>query len=80
MASKAREFIDFWIENSVHAGEQHGATGAEQRVLVLTSRCLEMASSIGLSRSDLDGAVGDLSTYIGARLAAANKQESDRRA
>ena len=24
MATKAREFIDFWIETSVHAREQHG--------------------------------------------------------
>jgi hypothetical protein len=79
MAGQAREFIDFWIENSVHAAEQRGEIGAEQRVLVLTSRCLEMASSIGLSKSDLDKEVGDLSTYIGTKLAAANKQESDRR-
>jgi hypothetical protein len=28
VSEQAREFIDFWIENSVHAAEQSGAPGA----------------------------------------------------
>jgi hypothetical protein len=78
LTNPAREFIDFWIENSVHAVERHGAIGAEQSVHALTVRCVEMASSIGLSRAALDQEVGDLSTYIGAKLAAANDVERER--
>ena len=40
-AMKAREFIDFWIENSVHAAEQFH--GASQDVADLTARYIEAA-------------------------------------
>jgi hypothetical protein len=78
MTNPVREFIDFWIENSVHAAERDGANGAEQGVLALTNRCVEMASSIGLSRAALDQEVGDLSAYISAKLAKANTLERGR--
>ncbi|HXI08986.1 MAG: hypothetical protein ACRC1G_19300 [Bradyrhizobium sp.] len=78
MGNLPREFIDFWIENSVHAQESHGAGGAEQDVHALARRCLEMASSVGLSKAALDAEVGDLSIYIDAKLIAANKLERER--
>jgi hypothetical protein len=78
LGNLTREFIDFWIENSVHAREQRGAAGAEQNAPVLTRRCVEMASSIGLSQAALDEEVGGPSSYIGAKLAAANKLERGR--
>lgn len=78
MIPAAREYIDFWIENSVHAAEQGGALGAEQDVSALTSRCLEMASSLGLSKAALEQEVGDLAAYIKARLMTANALERDR--
>ena len=78
MGNLTREFIGFWIENSVHAREQRGAAGAEQNAPVLTRRCVEMASSVGLSQAALDDEVGSLSSDIGAKLAAANKQERER--
>ena len=78
MGNLTREFIDFWIENSVHARESHGAAGAEQGVPALTRRCVEMASTIGLSEAALDTEVGDLSIYIGSKLTAANKLERER--
>lgn len=73
MTPPAREFIDFWIENSVHAAERNGAIGAEQDVSALASRCLEMASSLGLSKAALEQEVGDdLTAYINAQLMRAN--------
>jgi hypothetical protein len=30
VVSKTREFIDFWIENSVHAMEQYRSVGASE--------------------------------------------------
>ena len=47
--SKAREFIDFWVENSVHAVEQYRAAGASQDVIELTCRCIEAAKGEGIS-------------------------------
>lgn len=79
MTNPAREFLDFWIENSVHAAAQHGTRGPEQDVSALTRRCVEMASSLGLTRATLDQQVGDLPTYIGQKLAAANKLDRDQR-
>ncbi len=38
MTTKAREFIDFWIENSVHLTERLRTAGASQDVTELTSR------------------------------------------
>jgi hypothetical protein len=72
MGNLTREFIDFWIGNPGHAPEQRGAAGAELR------RCVEMASSVGLSQTALDEEAGGLSSYIGAKLAAANKLERGR--
>ena len=45
--SKAREFVDFWIENSVHAKEQFKMLGASQDVSELTRRCIEAAKDHG---------------------------------
>lgn len=73
MMAQAREFIDFWIENSVHASEQSGEQGAEQNADTLAERCSEMAESLGISRTDLEAEVGDLVAYIGAKLKAANQ-------
>ena len=75
MTSPAREFIDFWIENSVHAAEGNGAQGAEQDVSALTARCVEMASSLGFSEAALEQEVGDLAAHISAKLITANAVE-----
>ncbi|RZN14288.1 hypothetical protein [Bradyrhizobium sp. Leo121] len=75
----AREFIEFWIENSVHAAEQYGTPGASQDVAELTRCCVEMAKSEGITEKAMRDEVGDLAEYIRGRLKAANKSESDRR-
>ncbi|WP_249144871.1 hypothetical protein [Bradyrhizobium lablabi] len=54
MSSKAREFIDFWIENSVHAVEQYRNVGASQDVTELTGRLIEAAKGQGISEFDLE--------------------------
>ena len=79
MTPPAREFIDFWIESSVHAAERNGAPGAEQDVSALTSRCVEMALSLGLSKAALEQEVGDLAVYINGQLMTANALERGQR-
>ncbi len=78
MSIKVREFVDFWIETSVHASETHGGQGGEQNAAVLASRCIEMAKSEGISDSAIQVEVGDLTSYIQSRLKAANLLESER--
>ena len=77
--SKAREFIDFWVENSVHAVEQYRAAGASQDVSELTGRCIEAAKGQGISERDLIAEIGDVADYIRSKLKAANKVGSGRR-
>jgi hypothetical protein len=67
-AVEARETLDFWIENSVHAAEQFRTPGASQDVV---SRLIEGAK-------DMQDEVGDLAAYIREKLRAANKAEEDR--
>ncbi|MGY3443470.1 hypothetical protein [Bradyrhizobium sp. USDA 4473] len=77
--SKAREFIDFWIENSVHAVEQYRTPGASQDVAELTQRLVEAAKEQDISEADLQAEMSDISEYIGERLRAANRAERERR-
>jgi hypothetical protein len=76
--AKAREYIDYWVENSVHAAEQFRAPGASQDVTVLVERLVEGAKSEGISEKDLRNEVGDLTEYVRSKLKNANKTEDDR--
>jgi hypothetical protein len=78
MTTKAREFVDFWIENSIHAVEQFRATGASQDVAELTRRCLDMAKGQGISEQEMRDEIGDVADYIRAKLKHANTAEKDR--
>ena len=78
MSAIAREFVDFWVKNSVHAAEQYGQVGGEQGVAALTQRCIDMAKSQGISEAEMVAEVGDLAAYIKRKLADANQIEQDR--
>lgn len=79
MTTRAREYIDFWIENSVHAVEQFGTPGASQDVSILVERLIEGARGQGINEKAMRQEVGDLTEYVRAKLAAANKSETERR-
>ena len=79
MSDKAREFIDFWVENSIHAVEQYRTAGASQDVAELTRRLIEAAKGQGTSEADLRAEIGDIAAYIEELLRAVNKAESERR-
>ena len=78
MTTKAREYINFWIENSVHAAEQFRAEGASQDAAELVRRLVEGAKGEGISEKALRDEVGDLTEYVTTKLRAANKAEEDR--
>ncbi|APG13834.1 hypothetical protein BKD09_36345 [Bradyrhizobium japonicum] len=79
MSDKAREFIDFWAENSIHAVEQYRTAGASQDVAELTRRLIGAAKGQGISEADLRAAIGDIAAYVEELLRAANTAESERR-
>jgi len=57
--------------------EQYRTPGASQDVAELTRRCIEAAKGQGVSEADLRDEVGDVASYIGQKLGAANQAESD---
>ncbi|WP_441260043.1 hypothetical protein AB7008_31280 [Bradyrhizobium sp. 521_C7_N1_3] len=79
MSESAREFIDFWVENSIHAVEQYQTAGASQDVAELTRRLVEVAKGQGISETDVRAEIGDIAAYIEELLRAVNKAESERR-
>jgi hypothetical protein len=79
MSTKAREFIDFWVTNSVHPAEQFRTAGASQDVALLVQRLIDMAKGQGITEEAMRAEVGDLTEYVRAELAAANKIEQERR-
>lgn len=78
VSTKAREYIDYWIENSVHAAEQFGHAGASQDVAELARRCIAMAKDQGISETAIADEVGDIADYIRSKLGVANRTEKDR--
>jgi hypothetical protein len=79
MLTKTREYIDFWVENSVHAAEEYGTPGASQSVDVLVERLVDVAKNQNITREAIEKEVRDLKQYMEGKLAAANRIERDRR-
>ena len=78
MTSEAREFIDFWIKNCVHASEQYGPRGGAQTARVLAGRCTDMAKSQNITLADMETEVGDLADYIRTKMLSAETAEDAR--
>jgi len=79
MATNAKEFIDFWMLNSVHAKSEMGQGGGSQDAEALAARLYVAADEQGISADDIAREIGDPVKYIKARLVAANVTEFDRR-
>jgi hypothetical protein len=78
MTAKAHEYLNFCIENSVHAAEQFRTPGASQDVAELVNRLIEGAKDQGISEKALQDEVGDLTEYVRGKLRAANEAEEKR--
>ena len=76
MTETVREYIDFWVENSVHAAEQFRTPGATQDVEELVRRLIAGAGGQGITEEAMRDEVGDIAVYIREKLKAANKAES----
>jgi hypothetical protein len=74
----AREFVDFWLENSVHADEQMSARRGREHIQQLTDRLVTAADGEGFTRTQIESEIGDLFAYIRARVDFKNAGESTR--
>jgi hypothetical protein len=76
--SAAREFVDFWITNSVHADEQMVSRRGREAVLKLADRLLVAANYQGFDKQQVEAEIGDIYAYIRARIDSQNVGETAR--
>jgi hypothetical protein len=74
--SAAREFVDYWISNSVHADEQMVSRRGSEAVLKLADRLMVAASYQGFARQQVEAEIGDIYVYIRARIDRQNVGET----
>ena len=78
MPADVKEFIDFWIENSVHAKPSLNEGGGSQDALVLAERMVAGAEEQGFSKEDILREIGDPKAYLLQKLKTVNLVETKR--
>jgi hypothetical protein len=74
-----REFIDFWLENSVHADEEDGPQRGPETIQRLAGTLIRAAEDQGFSEADVKAELGDLGEVIRAIIDRKNADEEARR-
>jgi hypothetical protein len=78
MAS-AEEFIEFWLENSVHPDERFGIRRGREAVQQLADDLVRAAEAQGFTKEQVEAELGgDLAGYIRTSIDKQNKAEDDR--
>jgi hypothetical protein len=77
-SSAAKEFIEFWLQNSVHADEQMVGRRGREAILKLADRLVVAAGHQGFSKQQIDAEIGDICTHIRASVDAKNSSETTR--
>jgi hypothetical protein len=75
----AKEFVEFWLENSVHADEQFGVRRGRVEVNQLVDNLVRAADGQGFTRQQMEAELGgDLYAYIRASIDQQNQDETTR--
>jgi cyanate lyase len=75
----AKEFVDFWLDVSVHADEQEGPRQAQAAVQHLADNLINAARDQGFSKEQVESELGDdLEAYIRASIDRQNVDEATR--
>jgi len=69
MSERAMTFAEGWWAD--YSGGAYEVLGADPGIDLLLQECLSEASFLGISREELENALGDLNSYFGRRLALA---------
>jgi hypothetical protein len=73
-----REFVDFWLTNSVHADEQMVGRRGREDILKLADRFAVAANCQGFTKQQIEAEIGDIYAYIRARIDSENVHETAR--
>lgn len=75
----AKEFVEFWLENSVHADEQFGAKRGQVEVERLVESLVRAAGAQGFTRKQVqDELGGDIHGFIRTSIDQQNEAEDVR--
>lgn len=75
----AREFLDFWVENSVHADEAFSPRRSDGDFAELARRLIVAARAEGFSSAEIEAETGrDIRSYIKKLVGQRNAGEATR--
>ena len=75
-----KEFVEFWLENSVHADEQLAARRGREDVERLVDNLVRAGEDQGFTKQQMEAELGgDLYAHIRASIDSQNKSEIKRR-
>ena len=75
----AKEYVEFWLENSVHADEQFGARRGPIEVDRLAESLVRAAESQGFTRKQMEDELGgDIRAFIRESIDRQNASEQAR--
>jgi hypothetical protein len=79
IVATAKKFAEFWLENSVHADERHGAKRGRADVQRLAVNLISAAAEQGFSQQQMEAELGgDIYAFIRTSIDRQNKSEDDR--
>jgi hypothetical protein len=74
----AKEFVEYWLQNSVHPDEELGPRRGRAAVQQLAENLVRAAEEQGFTKAQMEAEIGDLYTFIRASIDRQNKAENDR--
>jgi hypothetical protein len=74
----AKEFVEYWLQNSVHPDEELGPRRGRAAVQQLAENLVRAAEEQGFTKPQMEAEIGDLYTFIRASIDRQNKAENDR--
>ena len=76
--STAKEFVEFWLQNSVHSDEQMTGRRGRAAISKLADRLVVSAEHQGFTKQHIEAEIGDIYTYIRTSVDAKNAVETTR--
>jgi len=74
-----KEFVEFWLENSIHADESLTARRDRKAVQNLANRCLAAAEEQGFSEDQITAEIGDIYEHIRGLIDKLNTNQNNGR-
>jgi hypothetical protein len=74
-----KEFVEFWLENSVHPDEQFGVRRGRSALQQLADNLIRAAEDQGFSKQQIEAELGgDIYAYIRSSIDQQNDAEDER--